>query len=186
MFESKSAIKKSIVVSVFAHAAVGTLVFLAYKQIHFVTSEKMIPVGVTDSPALEAKALIKQSKESTVNTATDAAPSERSESGATTAEHGSKSEKEIYLSELRSLIESKKTYPSTAKTLGETGTVEVHFWIKKSGEISNVEIAKPCASRKLNQAALELVRKIEKFRAFPEKMLEEKIELVLPVVYKLD
>ncbi len=97
-------------------------------------------------------------------------------------------EKDRYLYELRLLIEQKKIYPQISKRLRETGTVVVRFQVLQDGRIEAVNLKSTSSFLRLNEAALGLVRSIEKFRPIPQAMANDQasLEIVLPIEYVLN
>lgn len=93
--------------------------------------------------------------------------------------------KERYLYELRVLIENRKVYPAIAKRLRETGRVVVEFEILKDGHIQGVRLARPSHFDHLNNAAIQLIASIEKYRPLPKSIPGEKLSLKIPVEYVL-
>lgn len=91
--------------------------------------------------------------------------------------------RDLYKSELRTKIDSNKTYPLMSRRLGQTGTVVVAFTIDKDGSITDVRIEDPAPFAPLNSSALEAVNKIRKFKPIPAELNEEKMELQIPIKF---
>ncbi len=91
-----------------------------------------------------------------------------------------------YLSELRTLIEQKKSYPRQAKTLGHEGRSEIRFSILPDGTLSSIELRKSSGSDILDEAALTLVRQVRKLSPFPDSLKLSRIDLILPIDYLLN
>ncbi|MBY0416159.1 MAG: energy transducer TonB [Bdellovibrionales bacterium] len=94
--------------------------------------------------------------------------------------------KQKYFLEFRNTIENKKEYPTIARMRGIEGTVIVSVTIKKSGEVLNHKIIKASGSDVLDQSALNLVKKINSFKSFPNELGSEDIELKFPIAYSLN
>lgn len=90
-----------------------------------------------------------------------------------------------YLSKLRYLIEKNKIYPSSAKRLNQMGKVHLFFVISKDGQIKNVKIVKDSNFKRLNEAALEILSKINKFEPIPEKLNKNSWEITVPIIYEI-
>ncbi|MBU0923884.1 energy transducer TonB [bacterium] len=90
-----------------------------------------------------------------------------------------------YLSKLRYLIEKNKIYPSSAKRLNQRGKVHLFFVISKDGQIKNVKIVKDSNFKRLNEAALEILSKINKFEPIPEKLNKNSWEITVPIIYEI-
>ena len=90
-----------------------------------------------------------------------------------------------YLSKLRRLIEENKTYPRAAKRLNQMGKVHICFVVSKDGRIRNAKIVKDSSYERLNDAALEILTKIEKFEPIPEKLNKNSWEITVPIIYEI-
>lgn len=90
-----------------------------------------------------------------------------------------------YLSKLRYLIEKNKIYPRSAKRLRQTGKVVISFVITKNGHIKNANILNGSKYKRLNKAAIEILDKINKFDAIPEKLNKDSWKISVPIVYEI-
>jgi protein TonB len=90
-----------------------------------------------------------------------------------------------YLSKLRYLIEKNKIYPQSAKRLNQMGKVHVYFVISKDGQIKDVKVVKDSKYKRLNEAALEILAKINRFEPIPEKLNKNSWEITVPIVYQI-
>ena len=90
-----------------------------------------------------------------------------------------------YLSKLRYLIEKNKIYPQSAKRLNQMGKVHVCFVISKDGQIKDVKVVKDSTYKRLNEAALEILAKINRFEPIPEKLNKNSWEITVPIVYQI-
>ncbi|MGE3260694.1 MAG: energy transducer TonB [Bacteriovoracia bacterium] len=118
------------------------------------------------------------------NTETEAGAKEGVEAGAASGLEASA--KERYLYELRLLLDSRKQYPSLAKTLRQEGLVEVGFLVRPDGQIAETGIVKPSSHSSLNKAALQLVEAVGKFKPLPaelKKALGWRVSV--PIEYRL-
>lgn len=96
---------------------------------------------------------------------------------------GSVSKIAVYKAELRAMIDRNKYYPPMSKRLGHTGTVVVAFTLLKDGHIIDVRIESPSRYERLNDSALDAVKKVEKFRPFPDELGENKMDIKVPVKF---
>lgn len=98
------------------------------------------------------------------------------------------SEKDYYTYELRTLIQQKLVYPQISTRLREAGRVIVRFRVLRDGRIEAVGIKSASTYSRLNEAAVGLVRGIEKFKPFPRDMLHDQasLEIVIPIEYVLN
>ena len=90
-----------------------------------------------------------------------------------------------YLSKLRYLIEKNKIYPNSAKRLNQMGKVHLYFVISKDGQIRNAKIVKDSSFKRLDEAALEILSKINKFEPIPEKLNKNSWEITVPIIYEI-
>ena len=90
-----------------------------------------------------------------------------------------------YLSKLRYLIEKNKIYPNSAKRLNQMGKVHLSFVISKDGQIKNAKILKDSSFKRLDEAALEILSKINKFEPIPEKLNKNSWEITVPIIYEI-
>jgi protein TonB len=82
-----------------------------------------------------------------------------------------------YKAELRALIERNKFYPSSSRRLGQTGTVVVAFTLLKDGHIIDVKVDTPSPFEKLNASAMDAVKKVVRFKPFPDEIEESKLDV---------
>ncbi|MBD3806617.1 energy transducer TonB [Sulfuricurvum sp.] len=93
--------------------------------------------------------------------------------------------KENYIAHIRQLIDERKVYPKNAKRLKQMGTVIVRFKVVDDGTITNVSVIDSSGFELLDQSAKELLYNIGRFRAIPEELGSEPIDLTLPIEYML-
>lgn len=75
-----------------------------------------------------------------------------------------------YLAQLSRLIESKKVYPKSAKRMRQTGKVYLSFNILKDGTITGVRVSIGSKYKRLNKAAVEILKKIGKYKPIPSEL----------------
>lgn len=141
--------------------------------------ERVIPVN-PDKPRTTK---VKEEKVTPVQQ-TETSPvasSEGSEFG--TAKSGKTDALSVYKAELRAMIDKNKYYPAISKRLGQTGTVVVAFTLLEDGHIIDVKIEKPSRYDRLNDSALEAVKKVERFKPIPKEVGETKMAIKVPVKF---
>ncbi len=94
--------------------------------------------------------------------------------------------KENYLSLLREHIDNNKKYPAVSKRLGEEGVVVLSFKILKSGVFENIRIVTSSGKKRLDKAALNVLRKTGHFKAFPKNIKKNFMNITVPIQYKLE
>lgn len=92
----------------------------------------------------------------------------------------------LYVGGVLQLIERQKKYPPAAQRRGQQGRVLLSLTLNKQGEIVDVRVAEPSAFPDLNDAALEIVRRIRNFPPLPDDLKRAEISLQIPVEYKLE
>jgi periplasmic protein TonB len=88
-----------------------------------------------------------------------------------------------YKSELRAQIEQNKYYPPASRRLGQTGTVVVSFTLLEDGHIINVRIDTPSRYDRLNESALDAVKKVHVFKPIPKELGESQMDIKVPVKF---
>jgi len=92
-------------------------------------------------------------------------------------------ERSEFKAELRAEIEKNKFYPTVSKRLGQTGVVEVAFTLLDDGHIINVRLSRASLFERLNQSALEAVKKVHKFKPIPREWGEASMDLVVSLKF---
>lgn len=114
-----------------------------------------------------------------------AAPSEASSSSSALSGVARADLRSLFLGELRARIEENKAYPMMSRRLGQTGIVEVAFTLTRDGHIINARIVSPSRYERLNESALEAVKKITRFKAIPSELNEEQMDVTVPVKFAI-
>jgi len=87
-----------------------------------------------------------------------------------------------YAQELKLFLEKNKHYPRQAIRLKQSGVVIVRVRITTRGGFKNVEVTGPSSFPILNQAAINLLNKLGKFKPLPKK-LKGDTQFTIPVSY---
>jgi periplasmic protein TonB len=95
-------------------------------------------------------------------------------------------EMDRYLYELRVTLETRKTYPTLSRRLREAGEVLVEFKVKKDGSFDGVNILKQSEFARLNDAAVQLVASLGRFRPIPDGAGRAELSVKLPIRYALE
>ena len=90
-----------------------------------------------------------------------------------------------YTQELKFFLERNKKYPRPARRMRQSGIVKLKVNISQSGQFSNVVILSPAPFSSLNTAAVELFKKLGKFKPLP-KDYKGNNEFIIPIAYKLN
>lgn len=90
-----------------------------------------------------------------------------------------------YLAKIRMIIEKNKIYPKSAKRLNQMGKVNVCFVISKDGHIQDIKVVKKSSFERLDEAAIEILTKINSFEPIPEKLNKNSWEITVPIVYQI-
>lgn len=100
-----------------------------------------------------------------------------------TSEKGKTDLLSVYKAELRAMIDRNKYYPPMSKRLGQQGTVVVAFTLLEDGNIINVKIDSPSRYERLNESALDAVKKVERFKPIPKEIGEPRMDIKVPVKF---
>ncbi len=90
-----------------------------------------------------------------------------------------------YIKSLREAIERNKTYPLISKTKGEEGTAIISFRITKDGIINNINVNNSTSFGKLDEAAINAIKKVGKFKDIPSDLDDEYLDISVPINFKL-
>ena len=90
-----------------------------------------------------------------------------------------------YISYINETILLNKFYPKIAKNMGIEGKCTLKFKILKSGEIKEFVLDKKSDFSVLNKAALNILQKIGRFKAFPSCLQKDELVLKIPIKYIL-
>ena len=90
-----------------------------------------------------------------------------------------------YLSALQQAIARHRFYPSTARRDGVEGTVTVLFTIQADGRITGAKVAAGSGSALLDEAALETLSRLGRFRPIPAELQRERWPLRVPIRFAL-
>jgi TonB family protein len=76
-------------------------------------------------------------------------------------------------------------FPKAALNQRHHGEVEVSFAITKDGSLKDLRITKPSESAPLNESALKIIEKAaKKFPPIPDTVYRERLEYVVPILFK--
>lgn len=92
---------------------------------------------------------------------------------------------EIYVRELRRQLERKKSYPLAAKRMGHQGRVVVRFVLERSGQVKSAQIVQASSSKFLNQAAEDLIRRLDGLEPFPVQLTKSEWAFQVPIDYHM-
>ncbi|RKT47151.1 energy transducer TonB [Thiocapsa rosea] len=114
------------------------------------------------------------------------APSATGAGGGGTAGKGDGgTSKDRYYAELAAWLERHKRYPSQARKLRQEGIVRVRFVIDRSGKVISHQIETSSGHTALDHAASELLRRASPMPAIPASMGQSRLEIVVPIAYRL-
>lgn len=91
-----------------------------------------------------------------------------------------------YSRALRAALAQRHQYPRRAARFGLTGTAQVTFTIQRDGRFTDIGITASTGSALLDQAALDTVRRLGRFRPLPDGYSAEGWTLSVPLVYRRD
>jgi protein TonB len=91
-----------------------------------------------------------------------------------------------YHARLVALIEGQKSYPGIARRLRHQGIVQVRFSLTANGGLNSHAISDSSSHGELDEAALEAVRSVPGFPAFPTELGPADREFVVSLSFVLD
>ncbi len=86
---------------------------------------------------------------------------------------------------LSEILEKNKRYPKGAQVRREQGVVQIAFMLDRSGALVAARIARSSGSAELDQEALELLARAAPFPPPPAEIPGERLEVVVPLHFKL-
>ncbi|WP_296805419.1 energy transducer TonB [Thiocapsa sp.] len=90
-----------------------------------------------------------------------------------------------YYAELAAWLERHKRYPSQARKMRQEGIVRVRFVIERNGKVVSHRIETSSGHAVLDHAASELLRRASPMPAIPASMGRSRLEIVVPIAYRL-
>lgn len=104
--------------------------------------------------------------------------------GGTGKANGGKT-KERYYADLAAWLERHKRYPQRARQLRQEGVVRVRFVIDRGGRLVSHRIEKGSGHAALDEAASDLLRRASPMPAIPASLGQSRLEIVVPIAYRL-
>lgn len=98
---------------------------------------------------------------------------------------GSADPLKIYGSRVAELLNQNKIYPAMARRLEQQGRVLLKITVDKSGKLLDLKMLKESPFGSLNEAALQMVKKVDQFPPLPKELSHEVVTFNVPVEYKL-
>ena len=90
-----------------------------------------------------------------------------------------------FLGGIQRTIASAKRYPEEERQALHTGKMKVAFTLLRNGNIENLRLKEESMHKHLNQAALDAVSQGVPFTKFPEGIIEDAIDVVIPFRFDL-
>lgn len=91
-----------------------------------------------------------------------------------------------YLSEFLTELSRHKHYPQSARLRQQQGRVVVAILLQRDGTIADVALAEKSGHHALDRAALRSVKRMGRFRPFPDSMDRDEWRLSVPFKYAID
>ncbi|WP_050799467.1 energy transducer TonB [Thiocapsa marina] len=105
--------------------------------------------------------------------------------GATGGKADGGKSKDRYYAQLAAWLERHKRYPPQARKLRQEGVVRVRFVIDRTGKVISHRIEASSGHSALDRAASELLRRASPMPAIPASMGRSRLEIVVPIAYRL-
>jgi protein TonB len=90
-----------------------------------------------------------------------------------------------YMNAIVGLINNEKRYPSASQRRGQEGRVVLKVRISRVGKLLNVDVMERSPYAELDDAAVDTIRRIEKYPPFPLDIAKSEISFKVPVEYRL-
>lgn len=91
-----------------------------------------------------------------------------------------------YHSRIVELIKAKKQYPQIARRLGHQGIVRLSFSLSSNGELISSSVSKSSGFEELDKAALNSLKAVSRFPAFPSQLGPESRAFVVSLSFTID
>ncbi len=98
---------------------------------------------------------------------------------------GSAAAKQSYFNLLVAELIKHKHYPSSSRRRGEEGIVKLYFIVDKQGKIIDYRINEGSGSKRLDKAALTMLKKAS-LPPFPRDMTQDTLEINVPISFHLN
>jgi protein TonB len=92
---------------------------------------------------------------------------------------------QAYLVRLAAHIERHRFYPRMSRRLREQGTVVLRLVLQRDGEFAEIAVNDPSDHDRLDEAALETLRKVGRFDPIPDVLQRERWSILVPIDYRL-
>ncbi len=121
--------------------------------------------------------------------AAQAQPSAPAGTAAVAREEGSSRERAqaegAYLAELQRAIKRQQRYPEAARHRGAAGTTTLTFVLQADGRIDRVQVARSAGDTELDQAAVEAINRLGRFKPIPSVIGRDSWTLRIPIRFDL-
>ena len=121
--------------------------------------------------------------------AVQARPDPPAGSAAVAGEQGSPNERAraegAYLAELQRAIKRQQRYPEAARHRGTVGTATLTFVLQADGRIDRVQVSRSAGDTELDQAAVEAIKRLGRFKPIPLVLGREGWTLRIPIRFDL-
>lgn len=105
--------------------------------------------------------------------------------GGAAASAGGGKTQDRYYAELAAWLERHKRYPQRARQMRQEGVVRIRFAINRTGKVISHSVEKSSGHRALDEAASELLRRASPMPAIPPALGQSRLEIVVPIAYRL-
>lgn len=90
-----------------------------------------------------------------------------------------------YRALVNAYLARRKTYPTEAKKARDQGVVAVRFVLDRQGEVSDISLLRGSGHATLDQATLDLVRRIAPYPRMPASLNRNSVTMALAIEYSL-
>ncbi|EXJ16207.1 energy transducer TonB [Imhoffiella purpurea] len=107
------------------------------------------------------------------------------ESGTKTTKAARQAAERAYLAALQRAIARQQRYPTSARRRQQTGVATVAFVLQADGRIGGIRIAKGSGHGSLDQASLDALRRLGRFKPIPPEVGRTSWPLRVPIRFDL-
>lgn len=90
-----------------------------------------------------------------------------------------------YLSRIQTRLARYQSYPAEARRAGEEGVVVLRFVIGRNGVVRSSRIERSSGHASLDEAAARLIERASPLPPLPDTVAGERLEIVIPLRYRL-
>lgn len=91
-----------------------------------------------------------------------------------------------YMGQIKRQIEGAKRYPEASRKAGQKGKLKIQFTLLKNGEVENIKLLTQTPYPHLNKEAMAAVKRAAPFSGFPDSVIRDSMNIILPFNFELN